>query len=480
MSIDGGSGRVVAVTAAGTRGGDRTGQRPAAAGLIVLLASLLGFFMLSLDSTAVNVALPGIERTLGGSTAGLQWVIDAYTLMFAALLISAGAVSDRVGAKRLFAIGLAAFLASSAACGLAPTLGFLVGARAVQGSAAAVMLPASLALVRQAYGDPVRRAKAIAVWAVGGTVAMAGGPVAGGALTSGLSWRAIFFLNLPAGLVAAALLSRAPRSPLRAAPLDPAGQVTAVTALAALTFGIIDGGETGFGRPAILGCLLLAAVAMAAFVVAERRATHPMVPLGLFRCRSVTVCVVIGFAVNVAFYGVIFVLSLYFQRVLGQSAVTAGLEFLPMTALLPVANLTSARLGARSGPDAPIKAGLLVSVLGLVALLAVSAGPDHVLLAAALVLAGTGLGFAVPSVIVVLLEAIPADQAGMAAGLLNSSRQVGGTLAVAVFGAMISHRFLPGMRASLLIAVVVLSAAAAAAFSLPRLRRENKLTGLGG
>jgi MFS transporter, DHA2 family, methylenomycin A resistance protein len=489
MSIDG-TGRGTAVTTpegvAGvtrTREGEGiTGQRPAAAGAIVLLAALLGFFMLSLDSTAVNVALPGIERTLGGSTAGLQWVIDAYTLMFAALLISAGAVSDRVGAKRLYVTGLAAFLASSAACGLAPSLGFLVGARAVQGSAAAVMLPASLALVRQAYGDPIRRAKAIAVWAVGGTVAMAGGPVAGGALTSGLSWRAIFFLNLPAGLVALALLARVPRSPLRAAPLDPAGQVTAVVALAALTFGVIDGGETGFGRPAVLGCLLLAAVAGAAFAGAERRAAHPMVPLSLFRSRAVTVCVAIGFAVNVAFYGVIFVLSLYFQRVLGQSAVIAGLEFLPMTVLLPVANLTSARLGARFGPDAPIKAGLLVSVAGLVALLMVSTGPDRILLGVALAFAGTGLGFAVPSVIVVLLDAIPADQAGMAAGLLNSSRQVGGTLAVAVFGAMISHRpsFLSGMRASLLIAVVVLSAAAVAAFGLPRRRRENELTGFRG
>jgi DHA2 family methylenomycin A resistance protein-like MFS transporter len=488
MSVDG-AGRLTAVTAAtevaaetGARTGEGAGRRPAAAGVIVLVASLLGFFMLSLDSTAVNVALPGIERTLGGSTAGLQWVIDAYTLMFAALLISAGAISDRVGAKRLYAIGLAAFLASSAACGLAPTLGFLVGSRAVQGSAAAVMLPASLALVRQAYGNPVRRAKAIAVWAVGGTVAMAGGPVAGGALTSGLSWRAIFFLNLPAGLVAIALLARAPRSPLRAALLDLAGQVTAVAALTALTFGVIDGGETGFGRPAVLGCLLVAGVAMAAFAVAETRTSHPMVPLALFRSRAVTVCVGIGFAVNVAFYGVIFVLSLYFQRVLGQSAVIAGLEFLPMTALLPLANLTSARLGARFGPDLAIKAGLLVSVLGLVALLVVSTGPDRLLLAAALVPAGTGLGFAVPSLIVVLLDAIPADQAGMAAGLLNSSRQVGGTLAVAVFGALISHRasFLPGLRASLLIAVVVLAVAATAAFTLPWPQRETQLTGLGG
>jgi MFS transporter, DHA2 family, methylenomycin A resistance protein len=459
------------VTRANKQQRDR--RAPVSAGATVLLASLLGFFMLCLDATAVNVALPGIGRTLGGTTAGLQWVIDAYTLMLAALLISAGAVSDRIGAKRLFALGLAAFAASSAACGLSPTLGFLITSRAVQGTGAAIMLPASLALVRQAYPDPVKRAKAISVWTVGGTVALAVGPVAGGALTSVVSWRAIFFINLPAGIAALLLLARAPRSPRRAVPLDPAGQITAAVALAALTFGIIEGGETGFGRPAVLGCLLLAAAAGTAFVTAQARASHPMVPLGVFRSRAVTVCVGIGFAANVAFYGVIFVLSLFFQRVLGQPAVAAGLEFLPMSALLSSANLTSARVAARFGPRVPITAGLLVSTLGLLALLLASTGADHGLLALALVPAGVGLGFALPSVIVVLLDAVPADQAGMGAGLFNSSRQVGGTLAVAVFGAMIAHRasFLAGMRASLLIAVLVMLAATAAALTLPRSQR---------
>ena len=454
--------------------GRRVEQRaPVSAGATVLLASLLGFFMLCLDATAVNVALPGIGRTLGGTTAGLQWVVDAYTLMLAALLISAGAVSDRIGAKRLFALGLAAFAASSASCGLSPALGFLIASRAVQGTGAAIMLPASLALVRQAYPDPVKRARAISVWTVGGTVALAAGPAAGGALTSAVSWRAIFFVNLPVGIAALLLLARAPRSPRRAVPLDPAGQITAVVALAALTFGVIEGGETGFGRPVVVGCLLLAAVAAAAFLTAEARAKHPMVPLGVFRSRAVTVCVTIGFAANVAFYGVIFVLSLFFQRVLGQSAIAAGLEFLPMSALLFSANLTSARVASRFGPRVPITAGLLVSALGLLTLLLASTGPDRGLLVLALVPAGVGLGFALPSVIVVLLDAVPADQAGMGAGLFNSSRQVGGTLAVAVFGAMIAHRasFLAGMRASLLIAVLVMLAATAAALTLPRSRR---------
>jgi len=225
-----------------------------------------------------------------------------------------------------------------------------------------------------------------------------------------------------------------------------------------------------------IGCAARASAvknAAAAFVTAEARAVHPMVPLGVFRSRAVTVCVAIGFAANVAFYGVIFVLSLFFQRVLGQPAVAAGLEFLPMSALLSSANLTSAKVAARFGPRVPITAGLLVSTLGLLALLLASTGPDHGLLVLALVPAGVGLGFALPSVIVVLLDAVPADQAGMGAGLFNSSRQVGGTLAVAVFGAMIAHRasFLAGMRASLLIAVLVMLAATAAATALPRSRR---------
>ncbi len=425
--------------------------------------------MLSLDATAVNVALPGIGRTLGGTTAGLQWVVDAYTLMFAALLISAGALSDRFGARRLFAAGLAAFMIASAACGVAPGLGLLIGGRAVQGSAAAIMLPASLALVRQAFADPAQRAKAIARWSVGGAVAIAAGPVVGGALTSAVSWRAIFFINLPVGLATLVLLAGVRRSPRRVVPLDPAGQVTAIAGLGALTFGVIEGGENGFGRPLVLGCLLLAAAALAAFVVAEARAVHPMVPLGMFRSRTVTVCVAIGFAINVAFYGLIFVLSLYFQRILGEPAVTAGLMFLPMTALLSSANLTSAQVAARFGPRVTIWTGLGVSALGTLALLLACTWPDHLLLAAVMVPAGIGLGFALPSLTVVLLDAIPADQAGLAAGMLNSSRQIGGTLAVAVFGALVAHRadFVSGLRESILVGAVMLLAATAAALTFP-------------
>jgi MFS transporter, DHA2 family, methylenomycin A resistance protein len=443
----------------------RQPSRTAPAAGAVLLVALLGFFMISLDATAVNVALPAMGRTFGGTTAGLQWVVDGYTVPFAALLISAGAVSDRAGAKRVFGCGLAVFTAASAACGLAPWLVFLIGARVVQGGAAAVMLPASLALVRQAYADPAARARAVATWSAGAASAIAAGPVIGGALTSAADWRAIFFVNLPVGLAALGLLARTPASPRRSVPLDLAGQAAAIVALAALAFGVISGGASGFGRPVAAGALALAALGGAAFVLAEARAAHPMVPLGLFRSRVVAACVAIGFAINAAFYGIAFVLSLYFQRVLGEPPVTAGLMFLPMTALLTVANLASARVAARSGHHLPVRAGLLVSALGMLAL-AFSHGV--VLVAVILVPVGTGLGFALPSLTFVLLEAIPAAQAGLAGGLLNASRQTGGALAVALYGALVSGSFLAGMRVSMLIAAALLVTATAAALAVLR------------
>jgi DHA2 family methylenomycin A resistance protein-like MFS transporter len=435
---------------------------------MVLVTALLGFFMISLDATAVNVALPAIGRTLNGTTADLQWAVDGYTLIFAALLISAGAVSDRTGAKRVFGCGLVVFAAASSACALAPVLGLLIGARVVQGSAAAVMLPASLALVRQAFTDPAARARAVAVWSSGGAAAIAAGPVLGGTLTSAVSWRAIFFVNLPVGAAALVLLARAPRSPQRTAPLDLPGQVTAVAGLAALAFGVIEGGASGFARPAAVGSLALAVAALAAFVLAEGRVAHPMVPLSLFRSRTVTACVAIGFAINAAFYGVAFVLSLYFQRVLGEPAITAGVMFLPMTALLIAANLASARVAARSGHHVPVRAGLGISALGMLALAFLH---SRLGLAIALVPVGTGLGFALPSLTFVLLEAIPAEQAGLAGGLLNASRQTGGALAVALFGALVSGTFVAGMRASMLISAALLIASTVAALSVLRPHR---------
>ena len=436
----------------------------------MLTAALLGFFMISLDATAVNVALPAIGRSLGGATSGQQWVVDGYTVPFAALLISAGAVSDRLGARPVFGWGLVVFAAASAGCGLAPGLPVLIAARVVQGGAAAVMLPSALALVRQAFAEPAARARAVAVWSAGGAAAIAAGPVLGGILTSTAGWRTIFFVNLPVGTAALVLLLlRAPRSPRLAAPLDLAGQLTAVLGLAALAFGVITGGSGGFARPSVLTALVAAALAGGCFLVVESRAARPMVPLALFRSPVVITCVGTGFSINTAFYGVAFVLSLYFQRVLGEPAITAGLLFLPMTGLLTVANLMSARVAARWGPHVPVRAGLGLGTLGML-LLAFARGRTG--LEVALVPAGAGLGFALPSLTFLLLDSLPPAQAGLAGGLFNAGRQTGGALAVATFGTLVSGSFLAGMRVSMLISAALLLFSTVAAVAV--LRRPSE------
>jgi DHA2 family methylenomycin A resistance protein-like MFS transporter len=443
-----------------------TGTRPR----LVLGAALLGFFMMALDSTALNVAVPEIGRSLGGATAGLQWVMDGYTLMFAALLISAGALADRLGAGRTFGWGLAVFMLASAASGLAGSLWFLVAARLVQGSAAALTMPASLALVRQAYDDPAARAKAIARWTMGGATAIVVGPVAGGVLTSAVTWRAIFFLNLPTGVFAMlALRASGARSPLKAAiatPLDLPGQVSAVVALAALTYGVIEDNWPVIGFGALAGV---------AFILAERRAVAPMVPLALFRERVVSLCVTIGFVVNAAYYGVIFVLSLFFQRALGLSALDTGLLFLPMSALVSSANFASAKASARFGPRLPIWTGQLVAAAGMLALclLTTASTTDRYLIAVLLIPVGVGLGFAIPSMTAMLLEALPVSKAGLAAGVLNSGRQAGGTVAVAVLGRLIAHSFTPGLRDSLLIMAALLAAGTVAGAALKPTSRSG-------
>ncbi|MET9950783.1 MFS transporter [Streptomyces sp. NPDC006339] len=430
-----------------------------------LAAALLGFALITLDTSVVNVALPAIGADLRTGMTGLPWVVDSYTLPFAALLLSSGALADRIGASRAYAAGVVAFTLASAACGLAPGLPALLAARTVQGAAAAVMLPASLALVREAYGDPVRRARGVSLWAAGGTVAVALGPVVGGALTTAWSWRGIFFVNLPLGLLALGLLTRVARSPRRFAPLDLPGQLTAVVALAALTFAAIEG-----GRPAgwALG---IAALAFAAFLVIEARRRHPMVPLDLFRRTPVVVAVTAGAANTVAFYGMIFVFSLFFQQVLGLSALGAGLMFLPMTGLLAGVNVLSAKVAARYGARLPIVVGQVVAVAGLLGLLVVDAGTPRVAQALLLVPLALGCGFALPPLIATMLEAVPAERAGTAAGLLNAVRQTAGALAVAVFGSLAAAGGVErALRDALLISAGLLALTALGSLRLPRHR----------
>ncbi|MFJ9727427.1 MFS transporter [Streptomyces sp. NPDC101209] len=427
---------------------------------LTLTAALLGFALICLDASVVNVALPAIGSSLGAGMSGLQWVVDAYTLPFAALMLSTGAFADRSGASRAFALGTGVFTLASVACGLAPGLPALIGARVVQGMAAAVVLPASLALVRQAFPEPARRARAVATWAAGGSAAVALGPVAGGLLTTAWDWRGIFFVNLPVGALILALLVRAPRSGRRPAPLDLPGQATAVVALTAVTFAVIEGGAAGWAA------LAVGVVAGAVFLRVEARSPHPVVPLGLFRDRTVAVTVAVGAAVSVAFYSVVFVFSLFFQQVQGLSALRAGLAFLPMTGLIAVTNVVAGKLAGRYGPRVPMLVGQALAVAGLLVLVYVDAGTSSVLTAVLLVPLALGCALTVPPLTAAMMDAVPVERAGLAAGVLNAARQVAGGLGIAVFGALVGGGFVDGMRVALLISAGALALAWAGTFRL--------------
>ncbi|MBM7788558.1 MFS transporter [Tenggerimyces flavus] len=407
----------------------------AAAGAALPVASL-GFLLIILDTSAVNVGLNAMGADLGGGMSSLQWVVDGYTLLFGALLLSAGAWSDRIGARRALGIGLAAFTLASVACGLAPTMPALIGARVVQGAAAAALLPSSLALVRQAYDDASSRARAIGIWTASGAGGIALGPVLGGLLTTAWSWRAIFLVNVPVGIIGLLLLARTRPSPRRPAPVDLPGQVLAVVALLALTFGVIEGSRDGILAPPVLLSALVTVLAAAAFFAVEARVRRPMLPVALFRSGAAVTVLLAGFANNAAYYGVVFVLSLYAQRELGQSALSTGLMFVPMSLVVVAVNLLAPRIAARIGTWRTIVAGQLTMAAGMLGLLLIG-GPRPMQLASLLLLPlGLGASTAVPLLTAVLLDSVAPEHAGIAAGAFNAARQLGGGLAIAVFGSL--------------------------------------------
>jgi DHA2 family methylenomycin A resistance protein-like MFS transporter len=442
-------------------------------GGVALVASLLGFTVITIDVSAVNIALPAIGKSLSGGMTGLQWVVDAYTLMFAALMISAGALADRAGARRAYAWGVALFTLASLGCALAPGIGVLVGARVAQGGAAAVVMPASLALIRQAYEDARARARAIALWTVGGSVAMAAGPVLGGLLTDSAGWRAVFLLNLPVGAVILGLLVRVPRSARRPAAVDGGGQITAILALAGLAFAVIEGGHLGWTSGPVLAAAALAVASGCAFRLVEARHRQPMVPLGLLMDRRVAVPLAVGFAVNAAFYGGIFVLGLYYQQLRGMSGIAAGLMFVPMSAVVTATNLVSPRLAERIGRRPVIVAGQLIFTGAMLAMLPMGAHTPVWLVLVLLLPLSVGGALVVPALTALLMDAVPGERAGTASGLLNSFRQTGGALAVALFGSLLSGTgggfSLPGMRIGLLtVAALLLVTATLSRLLLPR------------
>lgn len=432
-------------------------DRDSAGARITLLLASAGFFLITLDILIVNVALAQIDRELGGGTVGQQWVVDGYTLLFASLLLFAGNLADRIGAKRAFGLGVALFGLTSVACALAPSIGSLIAARAGQGAAAAVMLPASMALIREAFPDPGRRARALGVWAVGGAVAAALGPLLGGVLTT-FDWRWVFGVNIPVCAAMMVLLARVAASPTRAAPFDWAGQILGVLALAGLTFGLIEGGADGFGSPLVVATLVVAVASLIGFVVVEGRVAHPMMPLELFSPTGMRIAVAIGFAFMVGWYGTVFVGSLFLQQQLGQPPLLAGLAFLPSALFSVIGNLVSGPVTNRFGTRVPIVAGLSSMVVGLTGLVLTAPLGSPLLTALLIIPVGAGGSLAMPPTTGLVLASVEPERAGTASAVFNTFRQVGGAVAIAVFGALIADRtqFTAGLQTSLTIAAALL------------------------
>src|ERR1700761_4077479 len=420
---------------------------------LTLFAMSLGYGVVQLDVTIVNTALDRIGTSLGGGVSELQWVVNDYTIAFAAFILTAGALGDRIGAKRVFMAGFAIFTSASLACALASNSAVLIAARAVQGLGAAVLVPNSLALLNHAYPDQRGRGRAVGIWAAGASLALTAGPLAGGALIALIGWRSIFLVNLPIGIAGLWLSWRYATETTRnkQREVDLPGQILAIAALGCLAGTIIEGGALGLRNAWVIAGFAASALLAVLFVAQERRSSHPMLPLSLFGHRLFALTSLVGLLVNIAFYGLIFVFSLYFQRVNGLSPLQTGLAFVPMMGMVLPANLLAARISERLGAPATIAVGAAASALGCLMLLGIEPGTSYLKTLAQLMIIGGGLGLLVPPLTATLLGSVEKSRSGIAAGVLNATRQTGSVLGVALFGALVGQpdAFMRGAHLSL-------------------------------
>jgi MFS transporter, DHA2 family, methylenomycin A resistance protein len=440
---------------------------------LVLAAATLGFGVIQLDVSVVNVAVKPIGAALGGGVTGLQWVVDAYTLTFAALILTAGALGDRRGAKRTQLGGFTVFTLASIACGLAPAIGALIAARAVQGIGAAALGACSLALLNHTFPGAGERARAVGVWTAGGAAALAAGPLVGGLLIAAVGWRSIFFINVPLGAAGWWLTTRyaAETAPARDRGVDLPGQLTAVVGLTALAGATIEAGSAGFAAPVVIGGYLLAVLAGAAFVLIERTHARPLLPPRLFRSRTFSEAVGAGLLINVVFYGLIFTFSLFLQDHQGLPPFSAGLAFLPVTVLIMASDLIAGPAISMLGTRSVSVAGALAMGAGCLAMFAILSAHVPALvvaLVAALSVTGFGIGLVVTAITSAVLGSVDKSWSGIASGTLTASRQTGSVLGVALFGSLLAGMgAAAGLRTACAISAVLIVVVAALSFTTP-------------
>jgi EmrB/QacA subfamily drug resistance transporter len=406
-----------------------------------LAAMCFALFMIMLDNTVVNVALPSIQKDLGASLSSLEWTVNAYTLTFAVLLVTGGRLGDILGRRRMFLFGVVVFAVSSAAIGLAPDQAWLVAGRAIQGIGAAFMMPATLSIITVAF-PPEERGKAIGTWAGVSALALAIGPVVGGALTEYVTWRAIFFLNLPVavGAVAVTLFAaHESRDESTRHTIDWPGIFTVSAGLTALVLALIEGNSWGWGSPEILALLATAAVGLVGFAVIERRVREPMVDFTLFRSATFLGTNAVAFIVSFAMLAMFFFTALYMQNILGYSAIEAGVRFLPSTLMIVAIAPLAGRLTDRIGPRPLMVAGLSLVTVALFLQTRIDVDTGYGLLLPAFILMGIGMALTMSPMSTAAMNAVEPQKAGVGSGILSMSRMVGGTFGVAALGALFQH-----------------------------------------
>ena len=408
----------------------------------VLAICCMSLFIVGLDITAVNVALPSIGSDLDAGISGLQWTVGAYTVVMASLLLFSGSTADRLGRKRTFVIGLAVFSAASLLCSVAPSVELLVAFRVLQGVGGSMLNPVAMSIIANTFTDPRERAQAVGVWGAVFGIAMALGPIVGGALASSAGWRAIFWINVPLGLAAIALTlrfvpeSRAPR-PRR---VDPVGQALVIVLLATLTFGIIEAPALGWTSPAIVAALSISAAALLALLMYEPRRDEPLIDLRFFRSIPFSAAIATSVAAFGAFGGFLFLNTLYLQDVRGLSPVQAGLATAPMALMMVLASPVSGRIVGSRGPRLPLAVAGVAMVTGCALLTGLAPASPIAMLLAAYVIFGLGFGFVNAPITNAAVSGMPRAQAGVAAAIATTSRQLGMTLGVAVVGAIVASR----------------------------------------
>lgn len=406
--------------------------------IFVVGTTAMAFVVSQLDVSIVNIALPQISRSFAADISQLQWIVDAYTIAFAVLMLSAGGMGDLLGARRLFQFGLLLFGIASTGCGLSWNPGSLIGFRVLQGIGAAAMIPSSLSILNQTFAhDNAKRGRAVAAWTAAGGLSIAAGPILGGLLLHISNWRMIFFVNIPlclAGLLLSIKLLESEKHPNKG--FDIPGQLTWMLSLTALIGAIIEWHHLGFNNPRIYGTLIFSTLAFLIFLLIERKAVAPILPLDLFKSAKFNTLMVLGSMLNYAYYGTVFVLSLYVQDVLHYPPLAAGMAFLPLTAGFIVSNLASGKLMAKYNTRVPVLIGLLLAIVGFTGLLIAKAETPYWQLLFPFLTIPLGMGLAIPALTTTILASVAKTRSGTASAVFNTSRQAAGAMGVAIFGAM--------------------------------------------